>query len=158
MNEIEVTLVGNVVSDVRHVVTAEGTPVASFRVASTARKFNKDIQAFVDGEVTYLTVTAWRKMADHCAKSLSKGDPIVVFGRLRLRPWEKDERKGISVEMDAVALGHDLARGTTAFTRARKGPQLEVDPSRSEADQLAQLAEAEAWVEGLVGTVRDGAA
>ena len=150
MNEIEITVVGNVVSDVRHVLTADGTPVASFRVASTSRKFNKDISAFVDGDVTYLTVTAWRRLADHCAKSLVKGDPIIVFGRLRLRAWEKDEKRGTSVEVDAVAVGPNLALGTSAFTRMRKGPQLALNPNQSEAEQLAQLAEAQAWVEGMV--------
>lgn len=154
MNEIEVTLVGNVVSDIRHVLTADGTPVASFRIASTARKYNKDINAFVDGEVTYMTVTAWRRLADHCAKSLVKGDPIVVFGRLRLRAWEKEERRGTSVEVDAVAIGPNLALGTCAFTRMKKGPQLTLDANQTEAEQLAQLAEAQAWVDGLVGTVK----
>jgi single-strand DNA-binding protein len=153
MNEIDVTVVGNVVSDVRHVLVADGTPVASFRVASTSRRFNKEIQAFVDGEVTYLTVTTWRRLADHCALSLTKGDPVVVFGRLRLRPWEKDERRGMSVEVEASAVGHDLTRGTTEFTRARRGPSLPDTEARSEADAMAALAEAQAWVEGTVGTV-----
>ena len=158
MNEIEVTLVGNVVSDIRHVLTADGTPVASFRVASTSRKYNKDINAFVDGEVTYLTVTAWRRLADHCATSLVKGDPILVFGRLRLRAWEKDDRRGTSAEVDAVAIGPNLALGTSHFTRMKKGPQLTLDPKQSEAEQLAQLSEAQAWVDGMVGTVKEAAA
>lgn len=154
MNEIDVTLVGNVVSDIRHVLTADGTPVASFRVASTSRKYNKDVNAFVDGEVTYLTVTAWRRLADHCAKSLVKGDPVVVFGRLRLRAWEKEERRGTSVEVDAVAIGPNLALGTADFTRMRRGPQLALDPKQTEAEQLAQIADAQAWVDGMVGTVK----
>ena len=42
--------------------------VASFRVASTPRyRKNGD---WVDGNATWLTVTCWRNLAEHAAKSI----------------------------------------------------------------------------------------
>jgi single-strand DNA-binding protein len=55
--------------------------------------------------------------------SLHKGDPVVVSGRLFTRQYERDGQLRSSYEMDAVAVGPDLARGTATFQRSRSVPQ-----------------------------------
>ncbi len=121
MNDVIVTVTGNVCHDVRHVVTAQGTHVASFRLASTPRRFDRNEGRWVDGETTYLTVICWRHLAENVASSLGKGDPVIVVGRLQVRSWERGGMRGRSVEIDATAVGHDLARGTSAFRRVNRG-------------------------------------
>ena len=69
MNEIVVTVIGNVCSEVRYVTTDGGIPVASFRVASTPRRFRAG-GGWSDGVTTYASVTCWRVMADHVASSI----------------------------------------------------------------------------------------
>ena len=49
--------------------------------------------------------------------SINKGDRIIVQGTLRIRDWDNGERNGTSVEVEAEAIGHDLAWGTGVFTR-----------------------------------------
>ena len=124
VNDIDVTVVGNVISDVRHLVTPSGVPVASFRVASTSRRFDRDRGRWVDGDVTFFTVNCWRGLANNVAVSVSKGDPVMVIGRLRTRDWERGERRGTSVEIEAASVGHDLGRGVSTFDRARRTPPV----------------------------------
>jgi single-strand DNA-binding protein len=139
VNEIPVTICGNAASEVRHVCTDQGLAIASFRIAATERRYERG-RGWVDGETNYLTVTCFRALADNVAASLQKGQPVIVTGRLRIRSWKKDERHGLSAEVEAAAVGHDLSRGTSAFRRiVRTTP---VAPGRPEADELVEDLEA----------------
>lgn len=98
---------------------AGDVPVASFRLACTPRRFNRRTETWSDGATQWYTVTCWRGLADNVAHSLRRGDPVVVQGRLEMRKYVNSQ--GIEVEameIDATAVGHDLARGTSQFTRS----------------------------------------
>lgn len=112
-----ITLTGLVATVPRSLTTAEGLPITSFRLASTQRRFDRAKQSWVDGETNWYTVTTFRRLAANAALSIAKGQRVVVTGRLRLRDWETAEKKGLTVEIDAEALGHDLMWGTSSFTR-----------------------------------------
>ncbi len=118
MNETLVTVAGNVAAEPRSRVTAAGVRVASFRLASTERRYNKELQAWRDGETVYYTVTCWRSMAENAAESVQKGQPMVVHGRLRVSSYEKDGQARTSVEIEARSLGHDITWGVSKFTKA----------------------------------------
>ena len=136
MNETVVTLIGNVATDVRSTTSQAGVPISSFRIASTTRRFERG-KGWTDLDTIYVTVVCWRALAENVAASLSKGDPVVVSGRLRMRQWTADDgRAGTSVELEASAAGHDLNRGVSEFSRVR--PRENDRPGRSEADDLAE--------------------
>ncbi|WP_327681378.1 single-stranded DNA-binding protein [Kitasatospora sp. NBC_00458] len=118
MNETLVTVIGNVATDVSYTRTAGGVPVATFRLASTERRYDRAGEAWVDGETQWVTVTAWRTLAGHLVDSLAKGHPVVVSGRLRVREWTEGEARRSRVEIDARSVGHDLSRGTAVFSWA----------------------------------------
>ena len=61
---------------------AGDVPVASFRLACTPRRFNRRTETWSDGPTQWYTVTCWRSLADNVARSLRRGDPVVVQGRL----------------------------------------------------------------------------
>jgi single-strand DNA-binding protein len=143
MNEPTVTMSGNVAQDVRHVTTDQGVPITSFRLASTRRQYDRVVGRWVDGETTFVNVTCWRALADHVRASISKGDPVVVIGRLRVRAWEREGYKGNAVEIDAYTVGHDLTRGTSAFRRAQARPAV-APPEREIADDMLMSMEANA--------------
>lgn len=117
MNDIQVTIVGNVCTDPNTNPTSAGVPRTSFRVASNPRRLKDGV--WVDGDPTYVTVICFRSLAENSAASLQKGDPVIVTGKLRTREWT-GERQGISVEVDAASIGFDLARGTAAFAKTRR--------------------------------------
>ncbi|GAA2232794.1 MULTISPECIES: single-stranded DNA-binding protein [Kitasatospora] len=115
MNETLVTMVGNVASTVSYAETPAGVPVANFRMAATERRFDRATGDWVDGETNWVTVVAWRWLAANVVSSVSKGDPVVVSGRLRIREWGEEGKRRSVVEIDARVVGHDLGRGTSAF-------------------------------------------
>ena len=113
----KITITGLVATTPRHLVTAEGLPITSFRIANSYRKFDRATMKWVDGETNWYTVTAFKQLAINTAGSVNKGDRIFVTGDLRIRDWDNGETSGTSVEVEATAIGHDLAWGTTTFTR-----------------------------------------
>lgn len=113
-----ITLTGLVATPPRHLVTGEGLPITSFRLASTQRRYDRGQQRWVDGETNWFTITCFRQLALNSNASVQKGQRVVVTGRLRVRDWESGEKAGTTVEVDADALGHDLSWGTAAFTRS----------------------------------------
>lgn len=125
-----ITITGLVAIAARHIVTSEGLPITSFRLASTQRRFDTSAEKWIDGETNWYTVTAFRQLATHTAESVNKGDRILVVGKLRMREWENDERTGTNVEIEAEAIGHDLTWGTGVFTRT-SGAAIPPEPEEA---------------------------
>lgn len=111
------TVLGLVATTPRHLVTQDGLPITSFRLASSKRWFDRNKNSWVDGETNWFTVTSFRQLAINATTSISKGDRVLVTGRLKVRDWDNGERSGTSVEVEADSLGHDLSWGTSEFTR-----------------------------------------
>jgi single-strand DNA-binding protein len=75
---------------------------------------------WVDGDSLRLRVSCWRKLAEGVSASIAVGDPVVVMGRIYTRDWTDSEGNArVSYEMEAAAVGHDLARGKAKFFRTR---------------------------------------
>jgi single-strand DNA-binding protein len=100
--------------------TASGHPVANFRVGTTPRRFHRGRQEWVDGQTQWYAVSAWRALAANCGYSLRKGDPVIVHGRLEHRTYVNSSGvEVVALEIEALSVGHDLARGVGNF---RKSP------------------------------------
>ncbi len=112
---------GFVATHPRHLVTEGGLPITSFRLVTTRRRFNRQASAWEDGGQNWYTVSAFRKLALGAADSIAKGDPVLVAGRIHLREWSGD-KQGLTVEIEADSIGHDLAWGRSRFTKAVGGP------------------------------------
>lgn len=124
MNDTLVTLAGYLGSDVAVRDAGGGVPVAGFRVATTPRRFSRKDDAWVDGDTQWYSVSAWRQLAENCALSLRRGDPVVLHGRLSAETWQN--KAGIEVSSMAIELiwiGHDLSRGTSSFQKTGRGTE-----------------------------------
>jgi single-strand DNA-binding protein len=130
-----ITVTGLVATTPRHLVTQDGLPITSFRMAASHRRFDRTANKWIDGETNWFTVTAFRQLAINAAGSISKGERVLVTGKLRVRDWDNGERAGTSVEIEAEALGHDLTWGTATFTRTVL--VREPDPSDEESEPEA---------------------
>ena len=126
-----ITLTGLVATVPNHIVTGAGLSITNFRLASTQRRYDRRDQKWVDGETNWYTVTTFRQLANNVVSSVQKGQRVVVTGRLRIRDWSTEEKKGTSIEVDAEAVGHDLSWGTAQFTRSTA---TAVADAESEAD------------------------
>ena len=149
MNETSVTVVGNVVAEpiLRH--TKEGVPVARFRLASTTRRYDRESASWRDADTLFLGVTCWRGLAENATRSLLKGDCVIATGRLVMRTYDTPEGdRRTAYEVDALAVGPDLSRGTATLARTAQGAGDEAadpaGPAGSAApagqDQAASLA------------------
>ncbi|RZU77737.1 single-strand DNA-binding protein [Micromonospora kangleipakensis] len=121
MFDTYVTIVGNVLTAPEwRRTTQSNTLVANFKVASTARRLDRDSGRWVDGNSLRVRVNCWRKLAEGVAASVMVGDPVVVAGRLYTRDWTDDAGNHRTLyELEAVAVGHDLSRGRGRFLRNR---------------------------------------
>lgn len=145
MNDITFCVVGNVVNDVELRFTKSGEPVASFRVAASTRRFDRAHERWVDGDTHYFSVSCWRNLAHNVVQTIQKGMPVIVQGRLRSREVErpcKDQTHMVRYfDIEAHAVGPDLARGVATFTRVKREAVIESE-RRALADAIV-LAELE---------------
>lgn len=136
MHEPVLTVVGNVGTDPRQRVLADGTVVTDFRLAQTPRRQDRASGQWVDGATIWFGVTCWRVLARHCAQSLVKGDRVVVTGRLTTRGWTTDRgEQRSSLEIDASSVGVDLSRAPVTVLRqapAATAPEPALDPPAEE--------------------------
>ncbi|MEU3277856.1 single-stranded DNA-binding protein [Streptomyces antibioticus] len=135
MNETLICAVGNVATQPVYREPAAG-PSARFRLAVTSRYWDREKSEWTDGHTNFFTVWANRQLAMHAQASLNVGDPVIVQGRLKVRTEvrEGQQQSWTSADIDAVAIGHDLARGTSAFRRAARSEVAATTPARPEPD------------------------
>ncbi|NBT76263.1 MAG: single-stranded DNA-binding protein [Betaproteobacteria bacterium] len=112
-----ITLTGLVATTPRHITTSDGLAITSFRLACSQRRYDRVAQRWIDGDTNWYTVSAFRDLAKNTATSVSKGDRVILTGRVRIRDWENTDRSGTTVEVEVDALGHDLSWGTSVHTR-----------------------------------------
>lgn len=132
-NDTMVTLQGHVGGDVQ-LRTAGESCVANIRVACTPRRYQRRTDEWVDGQTQWYTVNAWRALGEHCARSLRRGDPVIVHGRLHARTYiNKHHVEVLTFEVEALMVGHDLSRGISQFIRVPKAQPVESADSASSA-------------------------
>ncbi len=141
MNETYVTVSGNVVGDPVVRATRANVPFVTFRVASNVRRVDYKTGEYIDAGTNFVNVTAFRGLGVNLSNSLKKGEPVIVYGRMRINQWVNGDRSGTTVEIDAYNVGHDLTWGQSTFIKVVK-PQLNqndrmADPEVQDAqDQL----------------------
>ena len=82
-----IILIGNLTKDPEVRYTPGGTPVATITIAVNSKyKQGDDTKE----EVLFISSVVFGKQAESCGKYLSKGNPVLIEGRLRERKWESD--------------------------------------------------------------------
>jgi single-strand DNA-binding protein len=137
-NEAQISVVGYVASEPEYVQVGQGIPKLTMRVAWTTRRREPSTGEWVDANTSFVRVTCWRRLADNLATCLRKGDPVLLRGRLDVRPFVgKDGQRRISVDVDANTLGHDLSRGVAGFRRVWEKPAKTADELAAGEDGAA---------------------
>jgi single-strand DNA-binding protein len=116
-----ITIVGNLVEDPNLRFTPSGQAVASFRIASTPRFFDRQSNDWKDGEALFLTCNVWRQAAENCAETLQRGMRVIVQGRLKQRSYETREgekRTVFEIEVDEV--GPSLRNATAKVNKTQR--------------------------------------
>ena len=120
-NETITTVVGNLTADPELRFTPSGAAVANFTVAATPRMLDRQRGQWRDGDALFMRCTIWRDAAEHVAESLTRGDRVVVQGRLRQRSFEtRDGDKRTVVELEVDEIGPSLRYATAKVTKASR--------------------------------------
>jgi single-strand DNA-binding protein len=138
MFETNITIIGNLLTAPEwRRTTNSGRLVASFKVAAGTRRLERSTGQWVDGNGLRVRVTCWRELASGVASSLMVGDPVIVYGQIYTRDWvDAEGTKRTLYEMEALAVGHNLARGRARFARNKPVSASEIEPDPTEPVRL----------------------
>ena len=116
------TQVGNITSEPELKFTPSGQAALRFSLANNRRWQDRDTNEWKE-ETDFFNVQIWGKLAENVAETFSKGDRVIVVGRLRQESWEdkdtKQKRSMVLILADEV--GPSLKWATAVVTRNPKG-------------------------------------
>lgn len=132
-------LAGNLTRDPELRYTQSGIAVVNFGIAVNRVRSKNE-------EVDYFDVTAWRELGETVANYKTKGDPILIEGRLQLQQWEDKQtgspRSKVSVVAEQVQFlssgSSNGSSGSSANGSQANGSQPE-DPEFDESDLEADI-------------------
>jgi single-strand DNA-binding protein len=145
--ELNVTIVGNLADDPELRYTQGGVAVVSVRVGSTPRTFNRQTNAWEDGETVWVRCTAWRELAENVAQTLTKGSRVIVTGRLKA-PSAYQSAQGearASLELDIDEIGPSLRYATASVTRRAREAGDSATPWGNDAPAAGKPAAVDGW-------------
>lgn len=121
MNEITVSMAGNVATEPEQRTTKAGDPMVTFRLVVNEQRYDSTRGTYEDLACSFLSVSAFRGLAVNLAASVHKGQPVVVTGRLRVGRWTTGEGEvRTSPEVTAYHVGHDLKFGQSSFSKPQR--------------------------------------
>lgn len=119
--ETTITVVGNLTSEPELRFVASGAGVANFTIVSTPRTFDKQSNSWKDGDPLFLRCNIWRQSAEHVAESLTRGDRVIVQGRLRQRSYDtKSDEKRTVLELEVDEIGASLKFATVKVSKVER--------------------------------------
>lgn len=98
--------------------TPSGRLFCYFRVA-TAPSFRVE-GSWREGPTVWFTAKAWGHLAENFARSLHKGDPVVLVGRFSQDLWENDRGQQLTNVLTVSCGGPDLTWGESRFMRVSR--------------------------------------
>lgn len=122
-------LVGHLGADpeLRH--TQSGTPVATFRVATTERYNDRSGER--QERTEWHRVVAWAKLAEICNTYLKKGKQVYIEGRIQTRQWE--DQNGQTRYMTEIVANNMVMLGRAGETVDVPSQQFPSDPVGQES-------------------------
>ncbi len=124
----KVILLGNLTRDPEVRYTPNGIAVASFAIAVN-RKYKQGDET--KEEVSYIDIVVFGKQAESCGQYISKGDSVLIDGRLQQRRWETEEgQKRNKIEVVAQSVNFmpkRAAGGGQAHGHAEPAQETPVD-------------------------------
>ena len=132
-----ITVVGNLVKDPEKKDLGSGKVLAKLRVASTER-FQDSDGTWKDGDTAFYDVVCWRTLAENVSSNLSKGNKVIVHGKLKYREFDrKDGTKGNAFEIDATDVGQSLSIKSGTFNKTSNVSNSTVSVGVEEPDPWA---------------------
>ncbi len=127
----KVILIGNLGVDPELRFTQNGTPVASFRIATSERWKDKDGNQ--QEQTEWHNIVAWGRLGELCNEYLNKGSKVYIEGKLKTRKWQ-DQNGNDRYTTDIVARDVQFLtpRGESGYGGSTSG-SLDPGPAGGEA-------------------------
>lgn len=127
MNGNQIVISGRLTRDPELKVIPSGKSVARLGVASDYRYKKNDEWV---GVPSFFDVEVWDETAENVAESLSKGDAVIVVGRMEQRSYDdKDGNKRTVWDLRAEDISVSLRWATVAVTRTQRQSNGAAAPS-----------------------------
>lgn len=120
----KVILMGNLTRNPELRYTPSGTPVASFGLA-VGHKFKQGEE--LKEEVCFVDIVVFGKQAEHCGQYLSKGNGVIIEGRMQQRRWETEDGQKRSK--------HEVVAQTVTFM-PKSSAGVPEEPAHDDADDF----------------------
>lgn len=114
-----ITAIGNLVFEPDFQVTSSGVSRCKMRMACNERKKAQD-GTWSDGETSYFDIIAWRSLAEAAAESFTKGQAVVVIGKVRITKYE--DKNGIERTI-AEIIAEEIAAVAKSTKKAQIAPE-----------------------------------
>jgi len=161
----QITVRGRVGTEPEVLVTANGREMTRFRLGST-RRYQDASGEWREEESQWFTVKAWGSLSEPVCRSIHRGMPVVVQGRLSTEEWVSGERTGHTTVITASLVAVDIKYGLVTHTKllretppgADSGPETDEEVEQDEAAVAARAAEEagpgldEPWVKASITT------
>ncbi len=134
----KVMLIGNVGRDPELRYTPEGIPVATFRVAMSESRRDRD--GNLREHTEWHTVVAWRELAERTQRILQKGTLVYVEGRLHTREFEDRDgvrRRVVEIWADSLLVLDRRRREPVSQSGEERGASTEL-PDDTEAPKMPE--------------------
>ncbi|AZA14152.1 single-stranded DNA-binding protein [Corynebacterium choanae] len=113
MPQQTMTVTGVVLTDPTYHQVAADNGVCNFRVGAHRSRLDEEGN-WKECDELYVSVEAWRKLAENTRRSIAKGMSVIVVGILVTRTWEdKDGNPRSKLVLRASHIGPDLGRYLT---------------------------------------------
>ena len=111
----KIMLIGHLGKDPEVRYTPDGTPVASFSIATSENWTDKN--GTRQERTEWHNIVAWRKLAELSKRFLTKGRQVYVEGRIQSRDWndrEGNKRRSTEVIVSQIVLLGSRSQNTDA--------------------------------------------
>ena len=137
MQDISTTLKGRIGSDPSMKKVRGDTCVTTFRLAIPRWRFATDARtghaSYVEDGAYWYTIETWETLAKNVFECCHKGEPVIVVARPVPNAWvDGNGQIRSSIVFRASAVGHDIARGRSEFTK--NGAQSSEEPPGGHPD------------------------
>ena len=106
------TVIGNITRDPELTFIGSGAALCKFSIADNQKKANGESEAHL------FVCVAWREIGEHIAESFTKGQRVIVHGKLVQNQWTTDQgEKRSKVEITVEDAGHSLKWATSVSTK-----------------------------------------
>jgi single-strand DNA-binding protein len=140
MRDVTTTIFGNVTKEPEEGQYKDGTLKVRLGLAINSQYYDRDSGKYLDRPTQFASAFTRGALARNVLRSVHKGDPVVVHGRVGLNQWEEEDGATAKVFIiHADGVGHDLQFGTSTFTKPARATDARMDMDYDTGEIFGQV-------------------